>query len=81
MPNPDDNGNGPHLRPAAAIRADNCPMCDTPMSTDDVVICCSECGGEGCTEHCIPGGRGTACVDCESDGDPGDDMGPEDDDA
>lgn len=45
---------------------DNCPMCGEPLATDDHVICCNECGGEGCTEHCIPGGQGTACVDCES---------------
>lgn len=39
-------------------------MCSRPMLVDDEIITCSECGGEGCTEYCIPGGRGTACTDC-----------------
>lgn len=50
------------------VRGDDCPKCSRPLLEDDVVICCSECGEEGCTEYCIPGGRGTACVDCESSG-------------
>jgi hypothetical protein len=58
------------------VRGEDCPMCGAAMAADDEVITCSECGGEGCTEYCIPGGRGTACVDCESDGD-----AAEDDDA
>lgn len=60
-----DNGNGAST---PKVRGDDCPMCSRPMLDDDVVICCAECGEEGCTEHCIPGGRGTACVDCEDDG-------------
>jgi hypothetical protein len=64
----DASGSDEHReRPPEATRGDDCPMCGHPMSADDEVITCSECGGEGCTDHCIPGGRGTACVDCESD--------------
>ncbi len=47
---------------------DTCPMCGATIDlAREQIIICSECGSEGCTEHCIPGGRGTACVDCEAD--------------
>ena len=59
------------------VRGDDCPKCGTPMALDDQVICCSECGEEGCTEICIPGGRGTACTDCTD----GSNHGGGDDDA
>lgn len=68
------------IAPAPAprrVRGDDCPMCSRAMHVDDEVITCSECGGEGCTEYCIPGGRGTACTDCTD----GSNHGGSDDDA
>ena len=64
MPKPPTPAERERLVHGKSIRGDDCPMCSRPMLAEDEIITCSECGGEGCMEYCIPGGRGTACTDC-----------------
>ena len=61
MPSHDDDQDVP-----AVPSGELCPKCGEPLAVDDVPVTCAQCGDEGCTEHCIPGGKGTACVNCES---------------
>lgn len=43
-----------------------CPKCGEEFDTDDdQIVTCPECGCEGSTACCCPGGVGCICIECE----------------
>lgn len=48
---------------------DTCPKCGGGYNpAEDQVVMCPECGCEGSTACCNPGGAGCMCWDCEEEG-------------
>lgn len=43
----------------------DCDGCGVEISENYGTCVCVKCGEKKCVENCIPGGRGTQCVDCD----------------
>ena len=54
----------------AKTEQEECPKCGEPVPLGDGIVMCSQCGCEGGTSCCNPGGSGCPCAECEEkDGD------------
>ncbi|KKM90368.1 hypothetical protein LCGC14_1239340 [marine sediment metagenome] len=50
----------PEITPESLVG--ECPKCGEPTVQ---LLCCPECGNDGCVELCNGAGVGSPCLDCE----------------